>query len=180
MTPAGYMRKVVTARPDWLGVDGINDIYSLSGCISENFADYINCWKHNGFWLFNAPEAIENVAQLKGVELAGTALFYYEIYEFEFDEESRTWTAFAPDSAFVTDVREPLHKTLCGFDVTTFMARNSPECSPLSCNSLATTIAVNEHCLFRTFEDAKQVLEAGLFENSEPGPFRIFAVYIVA
>jgi hypothetical protein len=28
-----------------------------------------------------------------------------------------------------------------------------------------------------SFEDAKQHLENGKFDNSEPGPFRIFSVY---
>jgi hypothetical protein len=55
--------------------------------------------------------------------------------------------------------------------------RTSPECSPLSCNSLATGIVVNRHCLFDSFEQAVRALEAGAFDNSEPGPFRIFAVY---
>jgi hypothetical protein len=72
-----------------------------------------------------------------------------------------------------------MDKSLRGFDVTTFSLNNSPECSPLSCNSLATSIPVNEHCLFNAFAEAKEALEAGLFENSEPGPYRVFAVYTV-
>jgi hypothetical protein len=64
-----------------------------------------------------------------------------------------------------------------GYDVTTFFVGTSPECSPLSCNCLATEISVNGHCLFDTFEQAVQALEAGKLDNSEPGPFRIFAVY---
>jgi hypothetical protein len=38
-------------------------------------------------------------------------------------------------------------------------------------------ITGNPHCLFESFEHAKQALEAGAFDNAEPGPFRIFAVY---
>jgi hypothetical protein len=55
----------------------------------------------------------------------------------------------------------------------------SPECSPLSCNSLAAAITFNRHCLFESLDQAKQSLETGQFDNSEPGPFRIFAVYTV-
>lgn len=79
----------------------------------------------------------------------------------------------------MTDVRTPAHKNLEGFDVTTFSMHSSPECSPLSCNSLANNIPVNEHCLFRTFQEAKEAIEGGLFKNSEPGPYRVFAVYTV-
>ena len=179
MVPVGYLYKKVVARPDWLKADDVIDICSLSGCISEDFADYINYWKHNGYWLFDTPKIIEDIAKNEGIDLSGTVLFYFEAYEYEyeFDEDSKEWTAFTPEPSFVTDVQEPLSKHLEGFDVTTFTVHTSPECSPLSCNSLATTIPVNEHCLFNTFEEAKEALEGGLFKNSEPGPYRIFAVY---
>jgi hypothetical protein len=55
MIPVGYMFKKVMQRPDWLNADGVDDIYSLSGCTSEYFTDYIDYWKHNGYWLFNSP-----------------------------------------------------------------------------------------------------------------------------
>lgn len=177
MIPVGYMCKRVAGRPEWLKADAVADVYSLSGCISENFADYINYWKHNGYWLFDSPGAIEAIARAGNIALSGTTLFYYEAYEYEFDEDSREWIAFAPEASFTTSVQVPAEKHLEGFDVATFRARTSPECSPLSCNALATTIPVNEHCLFRAFEQAKESLERGLFENSEPGPYRIFAVY---
>jgi len=49
MVPAGGMAKRVVARPDWLHAERVSSIYSVSGCISEDFADYINFWKHNGY-----------------------------------------------------------------------------------------------------------------------------------
>ncbi len=42
------MAKRVSKRPDWLKAPQVIDIYSVSGCISKNFADYINYWRHNG------------------------------------------------------------------------------------------------------------------------------------
>ena len=48
MLPAGYMAKRIESRPDWLKSDGVKDLYSLSGCISKYFCDYIPYWKHNG------------------------------------------------------------------------------------------------------------------------------------
>jgi hypothetical protein len=47
----------------------------------------------------------------------------------------------------------------------------------LSCNGLAAEIETNQHCLLRSLEEAQQLLESGRFDNSEPGPFRILAVY---
>jgi hypothetical protein len=51
MTPAGYMFKKVTGRPAWLEAADVDDIFSLSGCVSENFTEYISYSKHNGYWL---------------------------------------------------------------------------------------------------------------------------------
>lgn len=171
------MYKRVVRRPEWLKAAAVADVYSLSGCISEHFADYINHWRHNGYWLFNSPDIMEAIAREENLDLSGTTLFYYEAYKFEFDEITREWTAFTPEASFTTNVQAPAEKHLAGFDAVTFSAHTTPECSPLSCNSLATTLPVNEHCLFRTFEHARESLERGVFDNSEPGPFRIFAVY---
>jgi hypothetical protein len=38
---------------------------------------------------------------------------------------------------------------------------------------------VNSHCLFDSFQEAKESLESGIFNSCEPGPYRIIAVYIV-
>ena len=35
MTPAGYLAKRISTKPDWLRASQVTDIYSLSGCVSE-------------------------------------------------------------------------------------------------------------------------------------------------
>ncbi len=184
MIPAGYMAKRVVARPDWLPAERVSSIYSVSGCVSENFADYINFWKHNGYWLFNSPAVIIEVAlassadQENNIDLADTKLFFYEVYELQFN--SGEWAPFEPEPSFGTNVRVPEAKVLEGYDVVTFYVQTSPECSPLSCNSLATEVETNPRCLLQSFEQARTLLENGTFNDSEPGPYRIFAVYSVA
>ncbi len=180
MIPAGYMAKRVIDKPDGLKLDGVFDIYSVSNCMSNDFADYIDYWKHNGHWLFDSPEIIANLAKDNSIDMVGAKLFYYEIYELEFHENDRQWHCYEPDRSFVTDVKVPDKKKLEGFDIVTFFAGSSAECSPLSCNGLADEIKTNRHCLIGSFERAKQCLESGLFLESEPGPFRIFAVYSLA
>lgn len=71
----------------------------------------------------------------------------------------------------------PAERALEGYDVVTFSVRTSAECSPLSCNSLAAEVQTNQHCLLASLEQARQLLEDGKFKNTEPGPYRIFAVY---
>jgi len=173
------MAKSSCEKPAALQLPSVLDVYSVSSCVNEDFADYIDCWKHNGFWLFDSPEVIREVAREKAVSLEGAKLFYYEAYEMEFDEKQMSWSAFAPEGGLKTDVAIPDEKRLEGFDLVTFYARNAPECSPLSCNCVAKDVPVNEHWLMRTFEEAKAALEDGKFSGAEPGPYRIFAVYSV-
>lgn len=177
MIPAGYMAKTVSNRPDWLEENIVKDIYSLSGCISSDFADYINDWKHNGFWLFDSPQIIKQLAGEKGIDLKEITFFYYEVYEKQFDEDGNEDALVTAELPFETNVEIPAKKNLEGFDVVNFFAGSSPECSPLSCNGLAKELKVNRHCLFDLLEDAITHLKNGDFKNSEPGPYRIFSVY---
>ncbi|WP_419904681.1 hypothetical protein [Kiloniella sp.] len=79
--------------------------------------------------------------------------------------------------SFPTDVFVPTNKRLEGFDIVSFSQENAPECSFLSCNLMAEEIEVNNHCLLGSLDEAKNYLNQGLFDNCEPGPSRIFAVY---
>ena len=179
MIPAGYLAKTISDRRDWPKAEGVADIYSVSGCISRPFADYVQFWKHNGYWFFDSPDVIEALACDNGIDLSASHLFYYEVHDKQYDEDEKAWREFAPEPSFPTNVAIPEVKQLEGFDVVSFSLQNSPECSPLSCNGLARIIPVNRHCLLATFEEAVTALEAGLFDHSEPGPFRVFTVYSV-
>src|SRR6185295_3248616 len=119
--------KHVSKKPQWLAAPHVTDIFSVSNCQSKDFADYIPYWKHNGYWFFDSPEIIKNVAKEHSIELAGTSLFYSEVHEMEFDGKS--WHLFSPEPSFPTQVVPPPKKHLEGFDVVNFAAKTSPECS---------------------------------------------------
>ena len=155
------------------------DIFSVSNCISRDSTDLNKYVPNNQYYMFDTPEIIENLASEENIDLSESALFYYEVYEYEFNGDSKEWVAFTPNTSIGANVQIPADKQLQGFDVATFSVNLSVECSPLSCNSLANKIPVNQHCLFNRFEEAKAALEQGLFECSEPGPYRIFAVYTI-
>ena len=177
MVPAGYMAKHVITKPESLDAPQVVDIYSVSNCQSKDFAEYVRFWKHNGYWLFDSPDIIKSVAKENSISLVGTSLFYYEVHEMEFDGE--TWQPYSRELSFNTEVVVPFKKFLAGFDVVNFTARTSPECSGLSCSSLAKELHANAHCLFSSFNEAESNVTRGAFNNSEPGPYRIFAVYSV-
>ena len=171
------MAKFVAARPDWLKAANVHDIYSVSNCLSGEFADYINYWRHNGFWLFDSPSIIAELARKHGIDLAGTTMFYFEAYEKQYDGGMKLWVDYDAERDFPLRVVPPEKARLEGFDVVTFSMQTAPECSPLSCNGLAADIAVNEHCLLDSLETVIRLIEAGRFDNSEPGPFRVFSVH---
>ena len=177
MIPIGYMAKRVIAKPDWLKTDQVDDILSVSGCVSEDFADWINYWRHNGYWFFDSPEVIVEVAAEHGLDLSPTRWFYYEAHEKEYDDEEGSWRDFAPEESFTTAVVAPRDRHLVGFDIVTFSCRTSVECSPLSCNHIAEELRTNRHCLLDSFDEAMKFVDDKAFLGGEPGPFRIFAVY---
>ncbi len=96
----------------------------------------------------------------------------------EYDSKTG-WQTCSPEPGFPLQVVPPEHRVLRGFDVVTFSQGNAPEHSPLSCNGLAEQIGTNAFCLLGSLEEAKALLEAGRFTHSEPGPYRILAVYTV-
>jgi hypothetical protein len=177
MISAGYMATRVQ-MPKGFHIDSVVDVYSVRPCVNEDFADYIQYWKHNGYWLFDSPKIIRMLAREHSIQLDGTSLFYYEVYEMEFD--GKTWSPYKAEPSFPTNVIPPQEKVLEGFDVVTFYAKNAPEHSPLSCNGMAEEIRTNQHCLLESFTEAYDQLNGGAFNNAEPGPYRIFAVYSVA
>lgn len=182
MIPLGYLlKRVASPPPEWVGNPEVKEVHSLSGCVSEDFGDYIPLWKHNGWWLFDTPEAVRDAAAALGVDTAGLSLFYYEAFDRQYVDMDDCWRPFEPEwgPGFTQGVVKPRSATLSGFEVVSFWLGTSPECSPLSCNSLAAELPVNERCLFDRFEEAQAAVGRGAFEDGEPGPYRIIAVYRV-
>lgn len=176
MIELGYMAKQIAKRPAWLDHSGVRDIYAVSNCVSADFCDYVNFWMHNGFWFFDSPNRIRDAASEHNIDLTDTSLLYYRGHPKQFNADTSAWTDYSPDPAFETDVSPPSNELLLGFDVVTYSMQNSPECSPLSCNGVALDVDVNEHCLIASIDYAIDRLENGIFNNSEPGPYRIIAV----
>lgn len=181
--PAGYMAKRICKPPDALGLPAhIIDICSVSSCVNDDFYDgFVDSWKHNDFWFFDSPEFIHLVAIEHSIDLARTRLFYYEVFDQEFDRAAG-WRSLTPSRfGLGVNATEPVKRRLEGYDVTSSWVENCPDPShsPLSCNGLAKEIQTNEHCLFDSFEQTKASIDRREFEGGEPGTLRIIAVYSV-
>lgn len=177
LIPLGYMlKRVASPPPDWMDAPNVSAVHSLSNCVSDDFGNYINLWRHNGWWLFDSPDAVRDAARELGVEPDAFNLFYYEAYPLEFDANSGAWRPFSP-ADFPTAVSPPQSAEHSGFDIVTYSCGTSPECSPASCNAMARELAVNSVCLLDSFEGAKAAIESGALAAAEPGPYRIISVY---
>ncbi|MDR0352853.1 MAG: hypothetical protein LBI02_05755 [Opitutaceae bacterium] len=179
MIPLGYMAKFVVSRPDWLKAGYIDDIYSVSPCISKDFCEWIDSWRHNGFWFFDSPDIIREIASSRNVELGNATWFYYEAFEQEFVSDESRWRFFTPEPSFPLDIHPPKNPVPRGIDIVTYSGGNTPGHSPLSCNHMAEELAVNRHCLLDHFDEAKALVDAGCFNMSEPGPYRLVAVHTI-
>lgn len=179
MIPVGYMYKTVSDNPDWLKTNGVKDIYSVSGCVSDDFDDWIDGWQHNGYWLFNSPEIMQKIADKKGIDLSPMTLFFYQASEQEWCEFDEKWGDYQPEQSFTTAIKLPKQCKLAGFDVVSFFTGTTCECSPLSCYHLAESTTVNEHCLLDSYEAAIALIQSGQLRDCAEGPYRIFAVYLV-
>ncbi len=178
MIELGYMAKRIITS-DWPGVPHARKIYAVSNCLSKDFCDnYIPFWKHNGFWFFDSPSLIREIATENDLDLTETTLFYYRGYETQFDADWNKWTPYHAEVSFPTNVSPPLSERFLGYDIVTYLTQNAPECSPLSCNGMAEDedVFVNEYGLIDSLDYAIRSLENGDFNHSEPGPFRIIGV----
>jgi hypothetical protein len=176
LLPAGYLYKKVVPPAAWMDAAvHIANICSVSGCVAESFMDYIDYWRHNSLFFFDEPALMRKLAQEFDVNLECMALLYFEMHPEEYNELKKCWVPINGD-IFPTDVVPPEFADVLGFDVVSFSMGYVFECSPLSCNDLHAKLTVNSHCLFPTFQAARDALEGGKFEGVEPGPYRIFSV----
>src|SRR5262249_8384832 len=89
-----------------------------------------------------------------------------------FDEHDET----PLDLSKVSPEAIPTDFVRLGYDLCSRTAGSSLECSPLSCNALATAWAANRWCLLDAFADALRAAVA-LNQEGEPGPYVLREVW---
>lgn len=179
MIPAGYLLKCTDRRPGWLGAEQVVRVCSVADCANENLADVQAVWRHNGLGVANSSDVLREVA---GSDVEGE-LYYYEAYEHELESDGWTFdlgawrpltmTPSAPEP--LAPEPPPQDRELLGYDAVVF--GDFLEHSPLSCNGIAETAAVNANCLFDTLDQAIAAIEGGVFGGGcEEGVYRIYSV----
>jgi len=173
---AGYMPKKVARKPEWLKNTGVEEICSVSDCISPAPPGWIDHWTHNDLGLYDTLAAAEAVVPQQ--ERADYEVFAFRLYPVRFDDDGMVM-----EEELVSRVKAP--DTLLegwqflGYDLAGRSTGSYFECSPLSCNHCAEQVAVNRHCLL---EDRDVAIQKGIeFGNPEsgvePGPYYLLEVY---
>ena len=173
MIDAGYFAKHIVTRPEWLEAAGVDEICSVSHCVSRDPDGWIGRWQHNGFGWFDRPA--DALAAVSSGERDRFRLFAYRIHPQVFRGSGQ--------SALVVphDVRpEPITGEFAslGFDSASKSMESIVgfECSPLSCNSMAVELRVNRHCLFASFDEAVAGAQRFAAEQPEPGDYYVIEV----
>jgi hypothetical protein len=173
MILAGYFARRIEPKPDLLQASAVREICSVSECISSGAEDWISAWRHNGFGWFNSiGDAVSVVPEARRGEFR---LFAYRLHSKVFRGTRRAALA-VPEDVHPEPLPEEFRSI--GFDSASRSSEQglSLECSPLSCNGLASELPVNEHCLFPTLDAA--IAGAGKFaaEQPEPGDYYVVEV----
>ena len=169
----GYFPKKIVKRDEWLKAPHVEEIWSVSECMSKGPADWIKKWVHNDFGLFDTVALAESV--IPSEERAETRILAYRVWDRMFDAGL---DLEAP--LIVRDLPGPEESfARIGFDAVA-RSHDSFDCSPLSCNGGAATFATNEVCLFQTLEDALAGAREFSKGNWEPGPYWVVEVLAFA
>jgi hypothetical protein len=152
-------------------VESVQEICSVSECISKGPANWIQRWTHNTLGLYNSEE--------KAVSVIDDAswrydLYAYELFPFSCLDQEQTAIELTHDIGQV-----PTGYEFLGYDIVSRSSSDFFECSPLSCNHAASAYVTNAHCLIDDEADAYQALLSMSKPDSgvEPGPYYLFRVY---
>ena len=167
----GYFPKKVASRPAWLQAPAVREICSVSECIATGPEGWISRWAHNELWMYDSEQLAESVIPA-AAEADAFRLYAYRLLPVLF-------RAGAQEPLEVPRLTpHPLPATFAslGFDVVSRSVGTAFECSPLSCNGMATQFEVNEHCLVPTPEGAVEFARWCADEEPEPGPYVVVEV----
>ena len=173
MIDAGFFVKRIEGKPDNMRAPGVIEICSVSGCLSSPPKKWIESWRHNDFGWFN------HIADALSVVPAGDEsryrLFAYRLYPEVFTAQGRV-PIRVPENVRPEPI--PAGFRRLGFDSASKSMERvlGFECSPLSCNLMATEINANQFCLFADLDRAIAGAERFAAEQPEPGDYYVVEV----
>ena len=167
----GYFPKKVAARPESLRVPRVEEICSVSECISPGPKGWVEKWLHNEMWLFDTEALALQV--VPDDARSDFTLFAYKMLPALFDKG--TGAEFRIPRIAVEPL--PQDYAMLGYDAVSRSSGNKFECSPLSCNGMAQAVATNRHCLLGALDAALSAAKSFSLGACEPGPYCVIEVW---
>jgi hypothetical protein len=167
----GYFPKRTAPRPEWLHAAGVEEVCSVSTCMSDAPVDWVDQWQHNDMWVYDSPALAFSV--VPEAEWDEFDLYAYKLFP-------ATFAGGEPAPVDLPALQiEPLSPSFerLGLDVVSRSAGSTFECSPLSCNHKAERIAVNRHCLIEDPATAFRLAAEFTAGGCEPGPYDVVEVW---
>lgn len=168
----GYISRQYTPRPAGFEPTYVEEIASVSECISPKPEGWIEEWRHNDWFVYDTPEIAREIATKLNVRYWPIAAYLVHPVEFHPSGVER------PIEIAVSALPIPNNYFgLMGWDVASKSLSPIFECSPLSCNGLATEVPVNRACLLSSLEEAIRVARRCAREQPEPGSYFVVEVW---
>ncbi len=180
----GYLPKRIVDAPRYPGVE---EICSVSECLSKAPPDWVDCWLHNtDTWLFDNPGAAWWV--VPEADRERYRLYAYRLLPTLFHDSGKETELTLPE---IEAVPIPASFIRIGFDAVVHLTEHlrqvghAPEedstlsfgCSPMSCNYMAEEYAVNRYCLVDDLDTARAMARDFATGNCEPGPYCVVEVW---
>ncbi|HEX7652642.1 MAG TPA: hypothetical protein VF607_03990 [Verrucomicrobiae bacterium] len=143
----------------------------LEGGQEVEQVDWINEWKHNDMWVFDAPELAWSVVPVR--LRPHYCLYAYRMLPVQYGQGEAVPYAFPK----IDPVPMGAGFEFLGWDVVSRYCDNVLECSPLLCNGVADKFSVNPYCLLESMAMAIQCAKEFFIDGAEPGPYAVIEVW---
>ncbi len=165
---AGYFPKETSLPDGWSVSAGVTEICSVSNCINHQPEGWIETWLHNDWGFFNRVSDTISMCE----EPREFTVYAYRLWP------QRFLSGAVENLVLAALPVEPVPENFgsLGFDVVSKSVSSFFECSPLSCNGLASEAPVNAYCLLDDLEEAIAFAERCAKEQPEPGSYYVLEV----
>lgn len=170
----GYFPKRTMGRNAWFGNAPVEEVGSVSHCMSPGPEGWIEQWKHNAWGLYDSEDLAWEVVR---DDAARYEMYAYRLFPVQFEGATRVTVAVPSTAIASLDDYEFL-----GYDpVSREAGRIEFGHSPLSCNKGFEEYPVNRFCLLEDLEESwritAEIAQAAKEQGAwEPGPYYLCEV----
>lgn len=179
----GFFPKRTARRLDWPKTTAVEEVCSVSTCISQGPEGWLDHWLHNALGFFPSEDVARAVANEDPP--ADFDMYAYRMLPVAFPPGGEIRALQATDerafksAALAQDMPSGFERL--GWDAAGnwrgWEQSLGFDCSPLTCNGQAAVIATNRHGLVSSLTDALEMAQRFGREQPEPGTYYLLEVW---